>query len=202
MTLNERTDRATEGHNDAEWGRRRGAEPPLPARAPLMWWGAMAVVLTVVVVAVVGGPGPLDDPNPGKQRPGFLVDADDARVVRGLLLPGDPVGRRPVFLAFDRKVPRPDALRGLLRVVPDRFAAVLAVAPGRAIVAPKQGRFIVVVDTGGRLARAVGLDRPKDGGPPIGYAVIDAGARVRYATLDPTWTEQGFEVAIVANAAR
>lgn len=59
---------------DRRWGRMPGARPPLPAWLPLLVWVAGAVVLTAVAVGLVGGPGPLDDPRPERQRPGLLVD--------------------------------------------------------------------------------------------------------------------------------
>lgn len=186
--------------DNADWGRLPGAAPPLPASAPLLTWLLLAVVLTTTVIGVVGGPGPLDDPNQGDQRPGFLIDPKEARVVGGLNLPGNPIGRRPVFIAFDRNVPRPDELRRAVREVPDRYAVFLVV-PGPPPVAGT-ARAEIVADARGRVADAVGLDRPKDGGAPIGYAVIDSGGRVRYATIDPTWTRHGFEIDRITRALR
>lgn len=182
--------------HDAQWGRVEGARPPLPAWAPLAWWLASAVVLGVAIIAIVGGPGPLDDPDQGDQRPGFLIDADEARSVPGLELPGRPVGRRPVFVAFARRTPGREALRSILRRLPDGFAAVLVLPDGRAADAP----LPIVSDPDRRIARTVGMDRPRDGGPAIGYAVIDKDARVRYATIDPTWPDQGFEVGLITKA--
>lgn len=184
-----------------DWGRRRGAEPPLAPRAPLLWWLAMALVLTAVIVVLVGGPGPLDDPQQGRQRPGLLTDAGDAPVVRNLGLPRGSLGQRPVFLAFDRRIPSAAALERILDQVPDDFATVLVV-PAAADLAESDLPLPVVTDARGRLAHAVGLARPKDGGPPVGYVVIDAAVRVRYATLDPDWTDHGDEIAIVTQAAR
>jgi len=159
----------------------------------------MATVLTAVVAGVVGGPGPLDDPSRGEQRPGFLIDPDEARVVRGLDIPA-PIGVRPVFVAFGRQPPDPAELRDGLEDVAPGVASVLVLARGSGGGAATG--VPVVLDARGRVADAVGLDSPRDGGPPIGYALIDRSARVRYATLDPTWTRQGFEVALITRAVR
>lgn len=189
------------GRGDVEWGRVPGAAPPLPAGAPLLAWLVLAAVLTATVVGVVGGPGPLDDPDQGDQRPGLLVDVDEVRLVRGLELPGDPIGRRPVFIAFDRAVPPRAEFSGVLDEVPDRYAAVLVV-PGWVPRAPSVPGGEVIGDPERWIADAVGMSRPKDGGPPIGYAVVDSRARVRYATIDPTWTMHGFEVERVTEPIR
>lgn len=189
--------------SDAEWGRQRGAVPPLSQRAPLLWWLTTSVLLSVVVIVVVGGPGPLDDPSQGDQRPGILLDPDEAPVVGGLEFPGDPVGRQPVFVAFDRSVPPPAELRKVLDAVPRGLAFVLAVpAAEPAVQRELPGRVGVIADPGGMVARAVQIARPKDGAYPIGYALIDGGARARYATLDPGWTGHLDEVATVAGAVR
>ncbi len=183
---------------DEEWGRTRGARPPLAPAAPLAWWAVTAVVLVAVVFGVVRAPGPLDDPQQGDQRAGFLIDVDEAREVSGLDLPGAPVGRQPVVVIFDRGAPEPDELRAFVEDIPDSAAVVVALSQGQVKSAPPRVRE--AGDFRGRIAEAVGMPRPKDGGPPVGYAVIDRDARVRYATLDPTYPEHGFEVDIIAGA--
>ncbi|MDP9384085.1 MAG: hypothetical protein M3P50_02425 [Actinomycetota bacterium] len=181
--------------SDREWGRQRGARPPLDPRAVLGWWAATAAVLVAVIVGVVGGPGPLDDPDPGQQRPGILADPGEAPLVGAVDLPGDPLGRRPVFVLFDRRGYDADRVQRVLEEVPDRFAFVLVV-PSRPTQRPPQ-RVSVLVDPGRRVADAVGLSEPLAGGFPSGYAVIDKRRRVRYATLAPAYPENAFEIHIV-----
>ncbi len=143
----------------------------------LLWWLATASVLVAVIVAVVGGPGPLDDPNPGDQRAGFLFDPGEAPVVQGLQLPGRPLGERPVFLLFDRRGYDADRVALVLAEVPKRFAFFVVVpqAPG---AGPQSGRVRVISDPRQRLAEAVELSEPVAGGFPIGYALIDGERRV------------------------
>jgi hypothetical protein len=184
---------------DARWGRLPGAAPPLSPRAPLAWWGVSAVVLAVAVLGVVGAPGPLDDPHEGDQRPGILIDPAEARTVASRALPGVPVGRRPVVLVFDRRLPAPPKVASFLSDVPRR-AAVAFVVPDGTDATARPGGVRVVSDPAGRVARQVGMPRPNDGGPPVGYAVLDHQRRVRYATLDPEYPEHGFEVEVVAGA--
>ncbi len=158
----------------------------------------MAVVLTSVVMAGVAVPGPLDDPAQGDQRAGFLVDRDEARSVPGLSLPGDPVGRGPVVVVFDRSLPSRRQLAGFVAAVPSGMALVVVAADGR--VAGSDLRVAVAADRGGALARTVGMPRPRDGGPPVGYALIDERSYVRYATLDPGYQDHAFELETVAGA--
>lgn len=183
--------------DDARWGRIAQARPPLPAWAPLAGWLASASVLSVVVIALVGGPGPLDDPHQGDQRAGFLIDADEARDIRSLGLPGRPVGRRPLLLAFARQPPSAQAVRTALAGVPDAFARFL-VLPEAATARPVP----TIADPSGRIAQAVGIAEPKDGGAPIGYAMVDASGRVRYVTLDPRWPDHADEIELIAEAVR
>jgi hypothetical protein len=41
---------------------------------------------------------------------------------------------------------------------------------------------------------------PAAGGPPVGYAVVDAQSRIRYRTLDPTVTAELSEVRTILEA--
>jgi hypothetical protein len=184
--------------SDGEWGRARGARPPLEPRAVLLWWLTTASVLVAVVVAVIGSPGPLDDPDPGEQRAGFLFDPGEAPVLQGLQLPGDPLGEQPVFLLFDRRGYDPDRVAAVRAEVPERFA-FFVVVPEAQGASPRDGGVRVVADPRQRLAQAVDLSEPVAGGFPTGYSLIDSGGRVRYATLDPTYAEHAFEVDIVVD---
>ena len=194
------TRRQTE--DDRAWGRIGGARPPLPATAPLLFWFAGAIVLALVVLAVIPAPGALDDPNEGDQRPGLLVDVDEARGVAGLKLAGDPVGGVPVIVIFDRRISTPQRLQSFIGDVPGDVAVALVVSE------PIDGQprlpagVRLVAGSGRRIATAVGMPQPRDGGAPVGYAVIDRDARVRYATLDPTYPEHAFEIDIIAGALR
>ena len=175
---------------DREWGRIVGAAPPLSPWAPVVWFTATALLLIAVVVAVITPPGPQDDPRPADQRAGFLIDGPQLR----LDVPGLAIGERPIVLIFDRAEPAADRLRAWLTRVPARASAALVLpGPGRAEVS-------VLADPAGDIARAVGMAAPKDGAPPIGYAVIDSTGRVRYATLDPTYLDNAFEIAVIAGA--
>lgn len=181
---------------DDDWGRVPGLRPPLPRWAPPVWFAALAVVLTVVVVLLVRPPGPLDQPDPAYQRDGLLLDGPAvAPQVAGV-----DFGSQPVVLLFDRELPDPDALERWVSQVPEG-AEVRLVVPGP--VEPADAAALgtpVVVDPEGRLSDAVALPAPVDDGPGIGYAVVDSDRQVRYSTLDPVYLENAFEIATVVGS--
>jgi len=165
----------------------------------MSFWLVGSVLLALVVLVVIGGPGPLDDPAPGSQRPGILVDAGEARSVRARAVAPVPVGRGNVLVLFERDVPSADVLDGLRRAVGSGFTLALAV-PGGDRRPPVSG--VLAVESSAAAAVAVGMPRPRDGGPPIGYALLDREGRVRYATLAPTYAGELAELATVAGGLR
>ena len=177
---------------DDAWGRVPGLRPPLRPWAPLAWFAVLAAVLTFVVVALVQPPGPLDDPDPAYQRDGLLLDGPvvDEDVI------GIEFGGRPVVLLFVREAPDPGDLSTWAQSVPDGVDTY--------VVLPQPARGDVplptVVDPLNKLADVVGMPRPVDGGRPIGYAVVDSERVVRYATLDPVYLTNAFEIATILGA--
>jgi hypothetical protein len=169
----------------------RAAPPPW---APLAWFTVLALAVTGVVLALVRPPGPLDQPDPAYQRDGLLRDGPQvAAEVAGVRF-----GGRPVVLLFVRRAPDEQALRRWLREVPDRADVRVVVPQGPAPDLPVEA----VADERALLARAVAMPTPVDGGNPVGYAVVDSARAVRYATLDPEYLSNAFEVATMAGAVR
>lgn len=60
----------------------------------------------------------------------------------------------------------------------------------------------MVGDPTGALAAQFGLDRPRDRGAPVGYAVIDGHGDIRYRTLDPSVAAQLDEIDTILRAAK
>lgn len=165
---------------DVDWGRLPGAAPPLRWWLPAAVAAVAALVLTLVVVLVVRPPGPLDNPTAGDQRDGLLDD--------GPVLPERvsdvAFGGRPVVVLFDREQPGGAAY--------ERW---------RATVADDGVDLVVKVGAeGDALAEAIGMPTPVDGGRPIGYAVVDPTRTVRYATLDPVYPRNAFEIDVITGA--
>lgn len=164
---------------------------------------ALCVVLGVVVLGGSVGPGPLDQPDPADQRNGLLLTGPTVEPS----LPGVPPRDGPTVLLFVRSAPQPSVLRQWRDTLPATTHVVLVVQePGSdpsseasAAHALNAGADLIG-DPDGRLATAVDLPEPVDGGPGVGYAVIDSDRVVRYATLDPRWPENAFELDTIVGA--
>jgi hypothetical protein len=179
---------------DDALGRVPGRRPPLPAWAPLAVFVALATVLTVVVVGLVRPPGPLDQPDPAHQRDGLLRDGPV--VDRGVA--GVQFGGRPVVLLFDRAPPDPRRLAAWVAAVPDGADVTLVLPDPTTVGLPVPA----VTDRSEELGAAVAMPVPVDGGSPVGYAVVDSNRVVRYATLDPDYLTNAFEVTTMVKAVR
>lgn len=158
------------------------------ASPPLRWWApaAVAAVLVLVMVAVVSilvrPPGPLDDPRPAFQRDGLLREGP----VLEADVEGVRFGSQTVIVLFEREQPAGDPW--------DRWSSAVT----------SEGAVLVVVTPDDpaheSLAEAVRMPVPVDGGPPVGYAVVDSGRQVRYATIDPQYLRNAFEVNVISGA--
>lgn len=156
--------------------------------APMKWWvpaasaAALSVLLIAVVVLLVRPPGPLDDPRPAFQRDGLLRDGPvlDADVA------GVRFGERTVIVLFEREEPEGRTWDQWSADVTSGGAALVVVTP--------------VQVAHGSLVDAIGMPAPVDGGPPIGYAVVDSSRQVRYATIDPQYLKNAFEVDVISGA--
>ncbi|MBW3546643.1 MAG: hypothetical protein KY452_00700 [Actinobacteria bacterium] len=151
-------------------------------RALVAVWLVVAVTTGVLLALSRAATGPLDDPDPARQRPGYLDDGalpvPAPEVTGGIPAPG----RRAVvfFVRAGQLGPLCQALSGFRPGPVVDMAVVLQEGGGRC----PQG-ITVVDDREAELAERYGLPTPRDGGPPVGYAVVDAAGHIRYRTLDP-----------------
>lgn len=185
MTASTATETAQQGAcccdpADLAVGRLPGARPPLRVWLPASVFAAAALVLTLVVVLVVRAPGPLDDPDPADQRDGLLLNGP--RLERQV--DGVPFGGRTVVVLFARTAPGGTRFEAWRTAVSDDGVELV----------------VRVAAAGAGLAKAVQMPTPVDGGAPVGYAVVDAARRVRYATLDPSYLDNAFEVDVITGA--
>ncbi|GAC1530394.1 MAG: hypothetical protein NVS3B12_04900 [Acidimicrobiales bacterium] len=147
-------------------------------------WVAAALLLGGLLALSRSGYRGLDDPNQAFQRPG-LLDIGSLPDHPPAVTPSLPrTGRRAVvfFTRARGLAPLELALSGSdLR----RMADVAIVDEATVPAPPGAHTVAVVAEAGDGLARSYGMRVPRDGGPPVGYAIVDRNGRVRYATIDP-----------------
>ncbi len=157
-----------------------------------------------IITALVGGGlltvrlemSPLDDPDPGHQRPGY-VDANRPRSPAAPLPGLAPAGKRSVvFFTRANRLPRlRRALDGPDGQALRRAASVVLVqdttGPAEAGVLP---------DPTDRISRGYVMRRPRDHEAPVGYAVVGVDGTVRYRTEDPQQDQHLAEVLTMVNA--
>ena len=173
---------------------------------PFLLWVVVAGALGALLGYAESSHRSLDDRDLAYQRPGFLLrpaqsplEHSFADLVSGA--PASPPRAMTSLVVFLRpELPvSSDTLRDLeAGSLPAGLAAVAAVAP--ASLSPATG-IPLVVDQERRIADAYGMRPPADGGYPIGYAIVDAGYRVRYSTLDPNMPRHWDEIATMLRAA-
>lgn len=156
----------------------------------------LAVLLGLVVILVVRPAGRLDQADLAYQRDGLLrtgptVPAEVA---------GVRFGDRPAVLLFVRERPTAQRLTPWLAGIPNDVDTYVVVQSGQVGRGSVGADVRTVDDPSGQLAEAVDLPASNDGGPGIGYAVIDRDGIVRYSTLDPRWYDNAFEVATIVGA--
>ncbi len=166
-------------------------------RALVALWLAVAIGGGVLLAGARAAQSGLDDPDPARQRPGFL-DAG------GLPQPAPPLADG---------LPRPGRATVVFFVRPRDVDRLCRALGGSSLAG--QAELILAVSGSGpyqcdgletiddvpvHLASAYGLDRPRSGGEPLGYAVIDGAGRIRYRTLDPAVADNLAEVATIVRA--
>lgn len=171
-------------------------EATAPARRRLLAvWIAAAVRFSALLAVARASESGLDDPDPAQQRPGFLDAGALPQPAPRLTAALPRSGRRAVAFFV-----RPDSVEDLCKSLSDdrklkgADIAVVASGPGECAA------VTTVADPAGRLARDFGLRRPRSGGAPVGYAVIDRNGQIRYRTLDPTVADHLDEVRTILRA--
>lgn len=141
---------------------------------------------------------PLDDPDPAYQRPGFL-DADDLPAPAPPLDGRLPRAGRPSVVFFVMANNAGGLCTSLERTTLGDVADLAVVIP--MATSADCPAAVLVTDEDGEVADGFKLRMPRGGGPPVGYAVVDAQQRIRYATLDPAVARQLDEVRTIVDAA-
>jgi len=170
-------------------GRAAGLRKGHRARVGLIGlWLAAVIVLGGLTAYSRTANAPLADPDPAYQRPGFLdVMPAFAAPSLGANLPV-PKSRSVVFFT------RPQLEPGLLSAVAadtglQAAARLVVVACGSGATSAAAGSIAVVGQGAGcPAADLYRMRSPRDGGAPVGYAIVSSAGLVRYSTLDPDVT--------------
>lgn len=164
-----------------------------------------AVVLGAALTVSMSDPDPLDDPDLAMQRAGILdvVGPRSPAVAVAATVPARgrvavvfflrPAQAEPLISALDS--PSGQQLRDLVDIG-------IVVSSGASDVTPSDPATTVAADPDGRLAAAYRMRRPRDGGPPVGYAVVDVDGTIRYRTEDPGLANGLDEVLTIVDAVR
>ena len=148
-------------------------------------WVVSVTVLGAGLLTVRAGASPLDDPDQARQRPGF-TDANPPRSVAPRLTGLGAAGSRGVVFFT-----RPGRLPRLLTALGEADGSallsqtrVVVVLPGLVPGVAREG-VTMLADPTGSLSRLLFMRTPRDGGYPVGYAVVGPDGTVRYRTEDP-----------------
>ena len=169
----------------------------VPSRSRLAAvWLTMAALFGALLVAAQAAESGLDDPDPARQRPGYLDAGPLPQSAPRLTSSRPRGGHRAVafFVGPEQLGPLCRALTaGDLAARADLVVVVVA-GSGRCAAAA------VVNDPSERLARQYGLRQPQSGGPRVGYAIVDRHGDIRYRTLDPSVADELSEVETIVRA--
>lgn len=168
----------------------------VPSRSRLAAvWMAVAAAFAALLFAAQGTKSGLDDPDPSRQRSGFL-DAGSLPQPAPQLTAALPRGGRRAVVFFVGH----EQVGGLCDVL---SAGDLAARADLVVVVAGARRCAgatVVRDPSGGLARRYGLRRPRSDGPRVGYAIVDRQGNIRYRTLDPSVAHELSEVETILRA--
>ncbi len=166
-------------------------------RALVAVWLAVAIGGGVLLAGTRATRSGLDHPDPARQRPGFL-DAGELPQPAPPLAGGLPRPGRATVVFFIRPGDVDRLCRALGGSSLARHAELVLAVSGSG---PYQCDGVATIDdVSMHLPGAYGLDRPRSGGEPLGYAIVDGAGRIRYRTLDPAVADNLAEVATIVRA--
>ncbi len=158
-------------------------------------WLTVAIFMGVLLWLAESRRNSLDDADQAWQRSGILLSTYTIRAPRAGIEPR--VGHRMIIF-FARNLTD----RYLFPDLADQ--SDLAGAADLIVVTPDGSRPVIengvrrfATDIDGSLARSVGLHRPIDGGPPVGYVLIDSQGYIRFRTLDPGFGQRAWEIKLL-----
>lgn len=175
-----------------------------PSRPKLVGvWCAAALFFGVLLGVARATEGPLDDPDPAFQRPGFLDVGALPQPAPAVDAAATVAGHRTVVF-FERADRVEDLCDAVTEFRFDQDVQLVIVVDDQTADSTTLGRCrpdvpVVVAED---LADGFGIRRPRGGGAPVGYAVVDERGQIRYRTLDPAVTSLLGEVETILGALR
>lgn len=174
-----------------------------PSRRTLIGvWCTAALFFGVLLGVARATEGPLDDPDPAFQRPGFLDVGALPQPAPAMDVAATFAGHRTVvfFERADRVDDLCDAVTEFGFDQDVQFVIVIDDQTTAVDSAANRCRPDVPVVVAPDLADGFGIRRPRGGGAPVGYAVVDEHGQIRYRTLDPAVTSLLGEVETILGA--
>lgn len=180
-------------------GDRRGAPVALRLRhvgAAVLTWSAAAAALAAGLVSAQRHRGPLDDTDAAHQRDGLVVDLGPVDLAPHL------AAGTPAAVLFLRPEMLTDTALSLAGPAAPELPAAVRLLVCQPAPAPRDppGGLTVVDDSHGAVQRMCRMRGPRDGGYPVGFAVVDGSGRLRYRTLDPGMAGRWFELRTMVRA--
>jgi hypothetical protein len=157
-------------------------------------WLAVAIFMGVLLGLAEWRRNALNDPDQAWQRTGILLPAQTYEALTEL----EPRPGHRAIIFFARNLTD----RYLFQDLADQSdlmgaADLIVVTPDGSRPVIENGIWRYVRDTNGSLASAMGLHRPIDDGPPVGYVLVDSHGYVRYRTLDPGFGQRAWEIKLL-----
>ncbi len=176
-----------------------------PSRRTLIGlWCAATLFFGVLLGVARATEGPLDDPDPAFQRPGFLDVGALPQPAPAVDVAATFAGRRTVVF-FERPERVDELCAAVTEFGFDQDVQIVVVVDDQTTAVDRSANrcrpdmsIIVAPD----LAGGFGIRRPRGGGAPVGYAVVDERGQIRYRTLDPAVTSLLGEVETIVGALR
>jgi hypothetical protein len=167
-------------------------------RALCIWLG-IAAFFGAALVAAGHVRHPLDDPDLARQR-ADLLDSVGPRNMAPPITTSIPASGRVTVVFFVRRAQQRILLAELSErgALPSKVDAAIVGGP----VSLSPSPVAVLTDDDGSLARSYGMPVPRDGGYPVGYAIVGGRGVIRYRTLDPRPAEWLDDVRTMLKALR
>ena len=138
---------------------------------------------------------PLHDPDQAWQRTGVLLPA---QTYPSPSVGGEPRPGQRAIVFFARRLTGHHLFHDLADQADlARAADLIVVTPDGSRPVIQSGIRRFVMDADGSLATAFGLRRPVDGGPPVGYVLVDSRGDIRFRTLDPGFGQRAWEIKLL-----